>query len=365
MEISMLSTQNQQQTLSFPPTLYQLLTLKLPEKEVIIDVRTGAVSFRETDQPRRRTLDLVREFQQFQQFHKRAPITIHTYRAVLVALSLCAPFWPPTADDINALLDDYEARKRSPVTVSEYRTRIGAFCKWAIQYGHLNINPMEWVPPRKMPKPHPGVIRPQDFVKVIRFLEDLILNTSLRQANLPHERAIRDLAIIRFAYSTGCRVSEVVGLDLRDLYLEDRMVLLRPAIVKGNKKREPVYFGRQAAKSLTAWLALRDTLNVKSAQLFLGTRGNGWSKTRFQKSGVYQAWRGWQSQAQIGPYRFHDIRHSHITRALDLGVGIHHVSEQAGHASPEITLRIYTHSQSPERRLAYENKNPDDHLTVQ
>ena len=47
---------------------------------------------------------------------------------------------------------------------------------------------------------------------------------------------------------------------------------------------------------------------------------------------------------------------------MDNGIPIHHVSRQAGHSKPNITLRIYTHSQDPERKEAYNGKNPDDTL---
>ncbi|MBE7556295.1 MAG: hypothetical protein HS126_35030 [Anaerolineales bacterium] len=47
---------------------------------------------------------------------------------------------------------------------------------------------------------------------------------------------------------------------------------------------------------------------------------------------------------------------------MNNGIPLHHISQQAGHSRPDITLRIYTHSQDPERQRAYSDKNPDDTL---
>jgi integrase len=47
---------------------------------------------------------------------------------------------------------------------------------------------------------------------------------------------------------------------------------------------------------------------------------------------------------------------------MDNGIPIYHISRQAGHSKPDITLRIYAHSEDPERKQAYEGKNLDDDL---
>ncbi len=212
---------------------------------------------------------------------------------------------------------------------------------------------------RKMPLVEAGVIRPQDFVKVIKFLKGVINNSRPKQHTLPYERAIRDLAIIRFAYATGCRRGEVAGLRTRDLYLADNKAIIQLKTSKTKRNRPDVFFGKQARLAIEDWLEIRPE---KGEQLFLGTRGNGWSQEQFTPAGIYQAWKEWQKAAGVGPYRFHEIRHSHITHSMNSGIPIHHVSKQAGHSSSDITLRVYTHSQDEERKQAYSGKNPDDLL---
>jgi integrase len=277
----------------------------------------------------------------------------------LIALANFAPDWPPSAETVEAFLDSYDPKKYSGVTLAEYWGRLNTWFEWTIEQGYLDWNPMRRVTRRGMPKVEAGVIRPEDFVKVIKAIEQAANQSKPRQQGLPHERAIRDLALIRFTYATGCRRGEVAGLRLRDLYLEEQRATIYYKTSKSKHSRT-VYFGRQAKRSLAAWLQIRPE---GSEQVFLGTRGNGWSNVPFTPAGVYEAWQGWQQKVKIGPYRFHEIRHSHITHSLDNGIPVHHVSGQAGHSSPDITLRIYAHSQDPERQRAYNGKNPDDTLT--
>ena len=286
--------------------------------------------------------------------------TIDTYRPVLAALANFAPDWPPSPTIIDTFLDGYQERKCSKVTLAEYWGRLNTWFNWAQGKGHIDINPMGMVDRPAMPTVEAGVIRPIDFVKVIKWLRTIIADTQPRKHGLPYERAVRDLAIIRFAYATGCRRGEVAGVRMRDLYLEEGRAIIKLKTSKSKKHRPDVFFGRQARLAIKDWLEIRP--EGVSEQLFLVTRGNGWSRSFFTPAGIYQAWQERQKEVEIGPYRFHEIRHSHVTHSMDQGIPVHHISKQAGHSSTDITLRIYTHSQDEERKQAYSGKNPDDAL---
>ncbi len=360
MQICLTSVDQNLHRMEFPSALYQTLTINFPGKQIIIDFLTGRVYDKSTENENPiATIEIVDKFKKHQERENLSKHTIKTYRPVLVALSSFAPVWPPTPAAIDDFLDGYKERKCSEVTLAEYWGRINTWLNWAFQRGYLDISPMRMVTRRKMPVVEAGVIRPRDFLKVIKYLKEIINSSRPRQQGLPYERAIRDLAIIRFAYATAFRRGEVAGLRMRDLYLEEGKVFVQPETSKSKKKREYVFFGRQARLALADWLEIRPETGE---QVFAGTRGNGWSRKSFTPEGVYQAWQGRQKEAGIGPYKFHEIRHSHITHSLDNGIPIHHVSKQAGHSSPDITLRIYTHSQDEERKLAYSGNNPDDLL---
>jgi integrase len=360
MELYLIAHNEEQQKLVFSPTMYQAVTVNLPGKQVIVDFQTGQVFNRDlTDQAQLMTADLVKQFKEYQKDEGLAKSTIATYGSVLNALAVFAPEWPPTPEAIDSFLKGYTKKGCSKVTLAEYWRWLNTWFNWTRTKGYIDLNPMRQVRRRKMVHVEATDIDPQDFVKVIKFLQAVIDNTHPRQRTLPYERAVRDLAIIRFTYATGCRRGEVAGLRLRDLYLDERKAIIRPETTKTKRKHPEVYFGRQAERSLRMWLEIRPD---NGDQLFLGTRGNGWSPTPFTPEGVYRAWKSRQQQAKIGPYKFHEIRHSHITHSLNNGIPIHHISKQAGHRSPDITLRVYSHSQDPERKQAYDGKNPDDTL---
>jgi site-specific recombinase XerD len=288
--------------------------------------------------------------------------TLSGYASPLHALAKYCPTWPPESETICDFLNLYRNGDYSKVTVKDYRTRLNKFFIWCIEAGHLRVNPMLQVPKFKPPTQDidDRIIPPENFNQVIDYLEQIIATTQLRQANLPHERAIRDRAIIRLTYATGRRVREVAGLQMSKLDPEQYAAIILASLAK-NKKRRMVCFGNEAQTTLLEWLMIRpDGINES---VFLGTRGNGWSRKPITGSGISHMWVTRQIEAGIvKPHRFHDIRHSHITHSLDAGVPMHHVSAQAGHTSPSVTSGVYSHSTDPACKLAYQGKNPDDLL---
>jgi integrase len=362
MQLCLTAYNQDQHKFDFAATLYQTLTVVLPGKQIIVDFQTGQVSDQLIEnQPSLATADLVARFQDHQRKRGLGQSTMASYRSVLIALAVSVPEWPPTAEAIDTFLERYRGEKYSKVTLAEYWARLNTWFNWTQQMGYLGTNPMLLVTRPDLPTIEAEPIRPQDFIKVINFLRETIATTQLRQRTLLHERAVRDLAIIRFAYSTGCRIGEIAQLKLSDLDdMDQYTVNIRAATTKGRKKKgRDACLGRQARYSLDLWLEIRPDIGDR---VFIGTLGNGWAQKPLTPSGIYLAWQQWQAQAGIGPYKFHQIRHSHITHSMNNGIPIHHISRQAGHSKPDITLRIYTHSQDPERRRAYSEKNPDDTL---
>ncbi|MEV0946825.1 site-specific tyrosine recombinase XerD [Rhodococcus sp. NPDC049939] len=148
-------------------------------------------------------------------------------------------------------------------------------------------------------------------------------------------RAVRDRALLELLYSTGARISEAVGLDVDDLDIETRSVLLRG---KGGKQRV-VPVGRPAIEALDAYLVQgRPALMSRGTPaLFLNIRGGRLSR----QSG----WKVLQNAADaagitsgVSP---HTLRHSFATHLLDGGADVRVVQELLGHASVT-TTQIYT-----------------------
>ncbi|MEU4344955.1 site-specific tyrosine recombinase XerD [Nocardia sp. NPDC023852] len=151
-------------------------------------------------------------------------------------------------------------------------------------------------------------------------------------------RGLRDRALLELLYSTGARISETVGLDVDDLDIEERAVVLRG---KGGKQRM-VPIGRPALAAVDAYLVRgRPTLAAQgknnAGALFLNVRGGRLSRQ--------SAWQVLQSAAEragiaaaVSP---HTLRHSFATHLLDGGADVRVVQELLGHASVT-TTQIYT-----------------------
>ncbi len=153
--------------------------------------------------------------------------------------------------------------------------------------------------------------------------------------------ALRDRALLELLYGTGARVSEAVGLDVDDIDLGARSILLTG---KGDKQRV-VPLGSFAADAIDAYLVrARPALAVKARAgrgagpaVFLNSRGARLSRQ--------SAWQVLQAAAESAGVRAHvsphTLRHSFATHLLDGGADVRVVQELLGHASVT-TTQVYT-----------------------
>jgi integrase/recombinase XerC len=162
--------------------------------------------------------------------------------------------------------------------------------------------------------------------------------------------AVRDLAIIELLYASALRVSEVAGLDSRDIDL-DRMTVLVTG--KGSKQRV-VPFGIPAATALRRYLGVRSTLVVEpTTAVFLGARGKRLG-TRSIYELVATLLRELPGSGPAGP---HALRHTAATHLLDGGADLRAVQELLGHASLG-TTQIYTHVSTERLKESYSLAHP-------
>ena len=176
-------------------------------------------------------------------------------------------------------------------------------------------------PPRRLPKALP-------LDRVERLLEACGLDEPL---------SLRDRALLELLYSTGARISEAVGLDLDDIDIADRSVLLAG---KGGKQRL-VPIGRPALAALEAY-RVRARPGIASRgrgtpALFLNARGG-----RLSRQSAWQVLRAAAARAGVTePVSPHTLRHSFATHLLEGGADVRVVQELLGHASVT-TTQVYT-----------------------
>ena len=159
----------------------------------------------------------------------------------------------------------------------------------------------------------------------------------------PNEK--RDYAILMIFLNCGIRRSELVGLNISDVY-EDRLRV----VGKGNKERF-VYFGTPCRKAIDAYLIERNKKVLTDNRALFGSR-NG---ERISVSAVHQLVKKALAQAGLDADQFsaHKLRHTAATLMLSGGVDVKTVQDVLGHENLN-TTQIYTHIESTELKIAAE-----------
>jgi integrase/recombinase XerC len=215
------------------------------------------------------------------------------------------------------------------------------FLKFLLRDGRLEANPAAGL---RAPKHARTLPQPLTESEVLQLLE------TVKPADWC---GARDRAMLELFYSSGLRVGELVQLNLSDVDLSNRVVLIRG---KGRRERlAPL--GTAAAGALRAYLAVRGQLRCAQLQdpeaLFLnryGQRITTRSVARVVSRRVRQAGLG----KHISP---HTLRHSFATHLLARGADIRAVQELLGHRHLS-TTQVYTHVSGRHLREVYQRTHP-------
>lgn len=281
----------------------------------------------------------------------RARNTVHAYRRDLTRYEawLAARGTALEAADESVVLA-YMAHLRDqglkPASVARALVSVRSLYRYLLEEGETDSDPTGEVAAPRVPQGLPKALA-EDEVESL--LKAVIGDTPL---------ARRDRAILEVLYGTGMRISELVGLSLGDLALEDGLVRV---MGKGAKERlVPVgSFGRGA---LDEWLsrAGRGALEPDrwarrgdAEAVFLNARGG-----RLSRQGAWGIVGHYGRKAGLeGRLTPHVLRHSCATHMLDHGADIRIVQELLGHASIS-TTQIYTKVSSERLRAVYEAAHP-------
>lgn len=174
----------------------------------------------------------------------------------------------------------------------------------------------------------------------------------LAAPQLDERLAFRDRAMLELAYGAGLRVSEWIGLALKDVLLEDGLVRV---FGKGSKERL-VPIGRSAIGAVAVYVReLRPVLERGHGKGILFLNGQGKPLTRM---GAWKILRKYVDQAAIEkPVSPHTLRHSFATHLLEGGADLRAVQEMLGHADIA-TTQIYTHVDREYLRSVHKQFHP-------
>ena len=165
----------------------------------------------------------------------------------------------------------------------------------------------------------------------------------LKAVSAPNDK--RDYAILMLFLNCGIRRSELVGLNLNDVY-EDRI-----RVVGKGKKERFVFFGSACRKAIDAYLPERHKRVLTDNRALFGSRDNN----RISVTAVHRMIKKYLLMAGLDPDQFsaHKLRHTAATMMLSGGVDVKTVQEVLGHENLN-TTQIYTHIENTELRIAAE-----------
>ncbi|MGA2435859.1 MAG: tyrosine recombinase XerC [Bryobacteraceae bacterium] len=281
---------------------------------------------------------------------KRANASAHTvrsydadFRQFLAYLSRQGGEPPaPRAIDTVALrewLADLYRRRMSAVTMRRKIAAVRSLFRFLVRQGVIEANVARLIRSPKAPQTLPRVMTPEQ-------VNGLIDGIGAGKVERPH--TARDLTIFELLYGCGIRIGELVGLNLADIDLGERWILVRG---KGKKERQ-VPFGSKAAAALARYLPERHGKPDQTA-LFLNHRGG--RLTDRGARGIVKFY----SIVLAGDNSLHphSLRHAFATHLLSDGADLRSIQELLGHATLSTTQK-YTQVSLTDLLSVYDKAHP-------
>lgn len=242
-------------------------------------------------------------------------------------------------DQIGLAFKDL-ARSYSKKSMENQRGLLSGVMGRAVAKGYIPRNPVQDV--RRLPTGQPS--RGKDDLRILTVDEFAAVEAACPEHYRP---------LLRFLWGTGCRYGEAIAVQGQDL--RGSNVTIRRALKYSQKRADAKFGPPKNGKKRTVALPpeLVDELHALKAQhgahglLFQYPSGGMVWHTEFHQGPWTTAIKGIDPKPRI-----HDLRHSHASHLLARGVPIHIVSERLGHASIEITIRVYGHLMPDAQKVA-------------
>ncbi|MEO8132314.1 MAG: tyrosine-type recombinase/integrase, partial [Bryobacteraceae bacterium] len=252
-----------------------------------------------------------------------SPHTLRNYRSDLEQLQTY--FTPPdgapppaaalTVLDLREWLGQLHHEELSAISIRRKLASVRSFYAYLMREGIVKLNIAKLLRTPKAPKKLPRVMTAEQTGNLLNGIEA----NQMGRESMP-----RDLAIFEFLYGCGIRVSELAGLNLEDIDISDRWILVRG---KGRKERQ-VPFGAKAATALERYLVTRKPKGNEKA-VFLNYLG-----TRLTTRGISNIVKLYATvlsgDSSVHP---HSLRHAFATHLLSDGADLRSIQELLGHAS--------------------------------
>lgn len=258
--------------------------------------------------------DLLQYFLEAKRVEGRSESTIELYGRRIRRLKDFAKvsIAKMTVFHIRSYFSAEEKRGIKASTRENDRQIFSSFFGWLTRESLIEKNPMLNVAPVKQKK-----VKRKPFTAIEM--------TKLRRAALD-PKSSRNMAIILFFASTGCRVSEVCGLNRDDIDMKEQCVTV---LGKGDKERK-VWFDDAAALYLSSYLAERED---EEEALFITK-----FRKRMQPGGVRGMMKELEKKSGVPNVHPHRFRRTRATTLIDHGMQIQNVSHLLGHEKIDTTM---------------------------
>jgi integrase/recombinase XerD len=234
-----------------------------------------------------------------------------------------------------------EAQKGiSLATQSHLISVLKGFYKYLVSEGILENNPVS------------NLEFPKKWKVLPHYLSIQQVNALLDIPDSKTPLGLRDKAILELMYGAGLRISEVIQLKSKNIYLEDNFIRV---LGKGNRERV-IPLGKKAKQSMKIYLnEIRCKLaKEKDTQcFFLNHRGQPLSR-----QGLWKIIKGYGKQLGIASILTpHTLRHSFATHLVEKGADLRSIQMMLGHSSIS-TTEIYTHVSKDKVKQIYDKFHP-------
>lgn len=228
------------------------------------------------------------------------------------------------------------SRKSIHLKISSIRS----FFKFLYKQRIIEKNPAVAVPLPKVEKTIPSFLTNNEIELILKNVKPMDFVSS------------RNLALLELLYSSGLRISEALGIKLKDIDFSNSFVKV---LGKGNKERI-VPIGSKAVNAIKIYLDFIQQTNFKfkrSDALFLSRRGKPLSPIEAYRI-INSILKQWSEAPQKSP---HTLRHTFATHLLNNGADIRSVAEMLGHSSLAST-QVYTHVSIEKLKEEYKRTHP-------
>ncbi len=272
--------------------------------------------------------------------------TLEAYRRDLTRLAQFASAGPRaieqlTRADLELLVRETMSSGLSPTSTARLVAAVRGLYRFLRLTGRVSENPAD------------DLHAPRAFVSLPHFLSSEEVEALLGAPDISTPRGLRDRALIEVLYATGLRVSELVGLRLTDVRLDEGYV---QCLGKGHKQRI-VPLGEEAVQWTRRYVADGRpalTRGRESPWVFLNARDG----KRLSRLGFWKILKAYGRTAGVHSHLSpHVVRHSFATHLLERGADLRAIQAMLGHADLS-TTQIYTHVLEARLRQVYDRFHP-------